>query len=59
VDRDRAADDCARLLELVARVRARWRSSPDPQVRDLAPRLDELVHVLARLEQLFARAREP
>ena len=28
-------------------------------VRDLAPRLDERVHVLARLEQLFERAREP
>ena len=59
MDRDRAADDCARLLEIVARVQARWRSSPDPQVRDLAPRLDELVHVLARLEQLFQQSGEP
>jgi len=57
VDRDRAADDCARLLELVARLRARWRSSPDPLVQDLAPRLDEVAHVLARLDWLLRRER--
>jgi hypothetical protein len=55
VDRDRAAEDCSGLIDLVSALRERWRSSPDPRVRDLAPRLDELVRVLGKLEWLLRR----
>lgn len=55
VDRDRAAEDCSGLLDLVSALRERWRASPDPLVRDLAPRLDELLRVLGKLEWLLRR----
>ena len=59
MDRDSAADDCTALLTHVDRVQDRWQSSHDPLVRDLAPRLDELVHVLARLDWLLRREQNP
>ena len=55
MDRERAIDDCRALLDLVVALQERWRSSSDPRVRDLAPRLDELAHVLARLDWLLGR----
>lgn len=59
MDRGHAADDCAALLALVEGIQARWRASPDALVRDLAPRLDELTRVLARLEHFFRREADP
>ena len=47
------------MLRLVGGIQGRWQSSPDPLVRDLAPRLDEVAHVLEKLEWLLRQDRDP
>lgn len=58
MDRERGGEECRALLDRVGALRERWRLSPDPLVRDLAPRLDEVAHVLARLDWLLRQERD-